>query len=70
MSRQTKGILYVFLSAVPFSMGGLFVKLIPWSPVSAFLWGSSVSSWMVCPPAICWATPRLFWPESATPVSL
>lgn len=34
MSRQTKGILYVFLSAVLFSMGGLFVKLVPWSPLS------------------------------------
>ena len=34
MSRQTKGILYVFLSAVLFSMGGLFVKMVPWSPLS------------------------------------
>ena len=34
MSRQTKGILYVFISAVLFSMGGLFVKLVPWNPLA------------------------------------
>lgn len=34
MSRQTKGILYVFLAAVLFSTGGLFVKLVPWSPLA------------------------------------
>ncbi len=34
MSRQTRGIFYVFLAAVLFSTGGLFVKLVPWSPLA------------------------------------
>ncbi|MBQ1931373.1 MAG: EamA/RhaT family transporter, partial [Lachnospiraceae bacterium] len=34
MKRQTKGILYVLIAAVLFSMGGLFVKLVPWNPLA------------------------------------
>ena len=34
MNRQTKGILYVLISAVLFSMGGLCVKMVPWSPLT------------------------------------
>lgn len=34
MNRQSKGVFYVFLSAVLFSIGGLCVKIIPWSPLA------------------------------------
>ena len=29
-----KSVLYVFLASVCFSTGGLFIKLIPWSPLA------------------------------------
>ncbi len=32
MKTQTKGVLLMALSAVFFSIGGIFIKLIPWSP--------------------------------------
>ena len=32
--KQSKGIVYVLMAAVLFSIGGLCIKLIPWSPLS------------------------------------
>lgn len=32
--KQSKGIFYVLMAAVLFSIGGLFIKLIPWSPLA------------------------------------
>lgn len=34
MDRKTTGTLFVFMSAVLFSIGGLCVKIIPWSPLA------------------------------------
>ena len=34
MMNQSKGIFYVLMAAVLFSIGGLMIKLIPWSPLS------------------------------------
>ena len=33
-SQNRKGLLLVLLGAIAFSFGGLFVKLIPWAPLS------------------------------------
>ena len=32
--EENRGLLYVLLGAIAFSLGGLFVKLIPWAPIS------------------------------------
>ena len=32
--KQSKGIIYVLMAAVLFSIGGLCIKLIPWSPLA------------------------------------
>ena len=32
--KQSKGIFYVLMAAVLFSIGGLCIKLIPWSPLA------------------------------------
>ena len=34
MYENRKGLLFVLLGAIAFSLGGLFVKLIPWAPLS------------------------------------
>ena len=34
MNGRKRGLLYVLLGAIAFSLGGLFVKLIPWAPLS------------------------------------
>ena len=34
MNRENKGLWLVLLGAIAFSLGGLFVKLIPWMPIS------------------------------------
>ncbi len=34
MDDRKRGLLYVLLGAIAFSLGGLFVKLIPWAPLS------------------------------------
>ena len=34
MNRENKGLWLVLLGAIAFSLGGLFVKLIPWIPIS------------------------------------
>ena len=34
MNKENRGLFYVLLGAIAFSLGGLFVKLIPWAPVS------------------------------------
>lgn len=34
MNRENKGLWLVLLGAIAFSLGGLFVKLIPWAPIS------------------------------------
>lgn len=34
MKEETKGVLLMALSAVFFSLGGLFIKLVPWGPVA------------------------------------
>ena len=34
MSKENKGLWLVLLGAIAFSLGGLFVKLIPWIPIS------------------------------------
>ena len=34
MKERERGLLYVLLGAIAFSLGGLFVKLIPWAPLS------------------------------------
>ena len=34
MNKKERGLLYVLSGAIAFSLGGLFVKLIPWAPLS------------------------------------
>ncbi len=34
MNEKNRGLLYVLLGAIAFSLGGIFVKLIPWNPIA------------------------------------